>query len=98
MKPETFEESVDKILGELRSLLLRKHKQYGPKNVLVFGKMGVMVRMSDKMNRIINLWEKRKEPEDEPLIDSYKDIACYAIIWLLLHDEIFNLPLKEEVK
>ena len=96
MKPQVFEEAIDVITKQLKEVLVRKQRQYGHGNILAFGKLGVMVRLSDKINRIINLWKTNHEPEDESLVDSYVDIANYAILWLMLHYKIFELPLKED--
>lgn len=93
-KPTTFETAVDIVLAELKDVLVRKQRQYGHGNILSFGQLGVMVRLSDKMERIKNLWNTKRKPEDESVIDSYIDLANYAIIWLMLSRGIFDLPLE----
>jgi len=47
---------------------------------------GVLVRMSDKFCRICNL-VKKDEIKNEPLEDSFMDLAVYSLICLLLYKE-----------
>lgn len=83
-----FEKDVLNIYSELMELLLSKHKDYGPKNISDSpgGPInGLRVRMHDKLARINNLYAKPDdEPQFEPLEDSFKDLANYAIIALLV--------------
>jgi hypothetical protein len=82
-----FEDEVKIIYDELMSLLLSKHRDYGPRNIADApgGAInGLRVRMHDKLARINNLVDSRNEPEHESLEDSFKDMANYAIIGMLL--------------
>jgi hypothetical protein len=72
---------------ELESLLLTKHNDYGPTNISRSpgGPVnGLRVRMWDKFARINNLVDNNKDPQHESLEDSFKDMANYAIIGLLV--------------
>lgn len=83
----TFERDVDKAFRELEKLLLSKHRDYGPRNIADApgGAInGLRVRMHDKLARINNLVDNNKNPEHESLEDSFKDMANYAIIGLLV--------------
>jgi hypothetical protein len=83
----TFEYHVGKTYQELLDLLLSKHKDYGPKNISDSpgGPVnGLRVRMHDKLARINNLVDNNRNPEHESLEDSFKDMANYAIIGLLV--------------
>jgi hypothetical protein len=83
----TFEYHVGKTFQELLDLLMSKHKDYGPKNISDSpgGPVnGLRVRMHDKLARINNLVDNGKDPEHESLEDSFKDMANYAIIGLLV--------------
>ena len=82
-----FEDEVKIIYDELMSLLLSKHRDYGPRNIADApgGAInGLRVRMHDKLARINNLVDSKNEPEHESLEDSFKDMANYAIIGMLL--------------
>jgi hypothetical protein len=84
---ESFEVAVAQTFQELLDLLLSKHKDYGPRNIADApggAVNGLRVRMHDKLARINNLVDSGKEPEHESLEDSFKDMANYAIIGLLV--------------
>lgn len=83
----SFEYEVGQTFQELLDLLLSKHKDYGPKNISESpgGPVnGLRVRMHDKLARINNLVDNKRSPEHESLEDSFKDMANYAIIGLLV--------------
>lgn len=85
--PSDFEIGVWETAEELIDLLLSKHKDYGPKNIsdAPGGALnGLRVRMHDKLARINNLYGSALLPEHESLEDSFKDMANYAIIGLLV--------------
>ena len=82
-----FEDEVRIVYDELMSLLLKKHKDYGPKNIADApgGALnGLRVRIHDKLARINNLVDTGDTPQHESLEDSFKDMANYAIIGLLV--------------
>ena len=83
----SFEQALSNTNGELLDLLISKHKDYGPKNISDSpgGPLnGLRVRMHDKLARINNLIDKGVDPQHESLEDSFKDMANYAIIGLLV--------------
>lgn len=82
-----LETHLNNTVKELSDLLLSKHKDYGPKNISQApgGAInGLRVRMHDKLARINNLIDSGANPEHESLEDSFKDMANYAIIGLLV--------------
>lgn len=82
-----LETHLSNTVNELSDLLLSKHKDYGPKNISQApgGAInGLRVRMHDKLARINNLIDSGANPEHESLEDSFKDMANYAIIGLLV--------------
>jgi hypothetical protein len=83
-----FELDVRDVMQELGDLLIKKHRDYGPKNISnsPYGATnGLVVRMWDKIARIVNLTKQGNiTAENEPLEDSFKDIANYGIIGLLV--------------
>ena len=85
--PTDFELAIWQEVDDLVNLLISKHKDYGPKNISDSpggAVNGLRVRMHDKLARINNLVDSGKEPEHESLEDSFKDMANYAIIGLLV--------------
>lgn len=66
-------------------LLDAKQQDYGSTNISGFGQFGVVVRMNDKFERIKHMFvKKRRKAENEPMRDSFRDIANYAVIALML--------------
>lgn len=86
--PSTFVKDVGETFDELEQLLIRKHIDYGPTNISLSpgGPInGLRVRIHDKTARINNLIDKGiEQPQYESLEDSFKDLANYAIIALLV--------------
>ena len=91
-EPTDFEIAIWQEVEDLVNLLISKHKDYGPKNIsdAPGGALnGLRVRMHDKLARINNLYEYMEDtggfqPQHESLEDSFKDMANYAIIGLLV--------------
>lgn len=82
-----FMQDVSLIFTELEDLLLSKHKDYGPKNISQSpgGPLnGLRVRLWDKLARLNNLTDKKSLPQHESLEDTFKDMANYAVIGLLV--------------
>jgi len=87
MTETEFVNNVGDTTEELFDLLISKHRDYGPKNISDSpgGPLnGLRVRMHDKLARINNLIDNDADPEHESLEDSFKDMANYAIIGLLV--------------
>lgn len=86
-----FIQAVAKTYKEAETLLIKKHKDYGPKNISASpgGPLnGLRVRMHDKLARINNLIDSGATPENESLADSFIDMLNYsAIALLVLNDE-----------
>ena len=55
-----------------------------------------MVRLWDKINRLRNLIWNSYRPKNESVVDTFNDIAGYAIIGLMLDRGWFELPMKED--
>lgn len=88
-----FAIAVSETFDELKQLLIKKHIDYGPKNISESpgGPInGLRVRMHDKLARINNLTDTGSTPEFESLEDSFKDMANYAIIGLLVLRQKWN--------
>jgi len=84
-----FVKAVSTTYDEAEKLLLKKHKDYGPKNISGSpggAVNGLRVRMHDKLARINHLYDSGATPENESLRDSFIDMANYAIIAMLVLD------------
>jgi hypothetical protein len=85
--PYSFPAEVASVFDELEELLLSKHKDYGPKNISQSpgGPLnGLRVRLWDKLARLNNLTDNNSLPQHESLEDTFKDMANYAVIGLLV--------------
>ena len=89
--PETAKE-FKRLQQEQYELFCKKQMDYGPSNIAMgtsldtdeekrLSKIGLIVRINDKIQRLINLVVKNnREAQNEPTIDAFKDLACYGII------------------
>jgi hypothetical protein len=87
---DKFEQNIRATFVEAEQLLIKKHKDYGPKNISQSpgGPInGLRVRMHDKLARINHLYDNGADPQNESLRDSFIDLANYAIIALLVLDK-----------
>jgi hypothetical protein len=90
-------------LDELRELHELKSQDYASdedpyrnfkENAKLWGRLAwvePLIRLSEKVFRLINLIVNKKTPNNEGIRDSIKDIACLAIIALDMFDERLTL-------
>ena len=93
---EQFIIDVWAILDTAGNLLIRKHHDYGPKNIAHSpgGPLnGLRVRMWDKVARINNLLDSNVAPSNESLRDSFLDLLNYSAIAMMVLDKTWpELP------
>ena len=89
--PETAQE-FQRLQFEQYALFCKKQMDYGPSNIAMgtdlatkeqkrLSKIGLIVRINDKVQRLINLViNNNREAQNEPTVDAFKDLACYGII------------------
>jgi hypothetical protein len=85
-----FITDVWRILDSAGNLLIKKHHDYGPKNISQSpgGPLnGLRVRMWDKIARINNLLDSNVNPSNESLRDSFIDLLNYSAIAMMVLDE-----------
>lgn len=83
------------VAERVHAILVSKQHDYGCGNILAFGVDGLIVRLSDKVARLINLLESRAEPKNESVLDTLFDIIGYAAIAHMLKAGTFELPLAQ---
>ena len=84
---EDFTLAVQDIALEMAALLAKKQVDYGPDNINnAFGGPinGLLVRMGDKFERLKHLYSTGTKPNFEAIEDSFKDLANYAIIAIMV--------------
>ena len=98
--PETTKMFQD-IQYEQWELFCKKQKDYGPKNISVGSNLeteeevklaltGLWFRMNDKMQRFQQIVINNQEPENESLMDTFMDLANYALIAQLVKEKIWG--------
>ena len=83
----SFASAVWEVMDEIGNLLITKQSDYGPGNVNnAFGGPinGLLVRIGDKFERLKNLFKNKELPKHESIEDSFKDMANYAVIALMV--------------
>jgi hypothetical protein len=87
-----FVTDVWRIMDAAGNLLIRKHHDYGPKNIAHSpgGPLnGLRVRMWDKIARINNLLDSGVKPSNESLRDSFLDLLNYSAIAMMVLDNVW---------
>ena len=87
---DEFIRDIWSVLDSAGNLLIRKHSDYGPKNIAHSpgGALnGLRVRMWDKVARINNLLDSRVSPSNESLRDSFIDLLNYSAIAIMVLDK-----------
>lgn len=95
LKKEDYVEQSRQIVEDCLNLMLKKRSDYGNENIKSTGEIGVVVRLSDKLARLRNLYGIsdnsyiRKSASNESIEDTYMDIINYGIIGLLASRGIY---------
>ena len=83
--------NLDKYINIQKKLLevyKNKNADYGSKNIDRFGRIGIMVRMQDKINRYITVSSNEiSMVNDEKLKDTLEDLINYCYLFLIQSDE-----------
>ena len=98
--PKTLEELIRLQVEEL-NLIFSKQADYGPTALRAgtlletdedrnFALLGIMIRMQDKVSRILNLLKKKENPKHESIDDSLKDISNYANLGLCIINKVWG--------
>lgn len=82
--------------NKIKTTLVKKQKDYGPKNIEKFGINGIVIRIYDKIARLENLLNKNSFAENEPLQDTLLDIVGYSIIAVMWNNNYFMAPMVGE--
>jgi hypothetical protein len=86
---DEFVTDVWRVLDLAGNLLIKKHMDYGPKNIAHSpgGALnGLRVRMHDKVARINHLIDSKVAPSNESLRDSFVDLLNYSAIAIMVLD------------
>lgn len=85
------EETRRKIYEEIEDILEKKNHDYGDsaqKSYDIFGPIAIVIRMSDKMNRAINLCKGAdSKVKEEPLRETLMDLLGYNLMLLAMMED-----------
>jgi hypothetical protein len=87
---DEFQMVAGQYYSDLLKVLVDKQRDSGPKNIAAApgGPInGLLVRMNDKLQRLINLtYDNPNDPAYESIKDSYADLANYCVIAMMVLD------------
>jgi hypothetical protein len=93
---------VRQIFRDQYAMMVRKQHDYGPGNIAAFGELGVLVRLSDKFERLKHLLvtqdatgrvvPRTDAPVNESIEDNYRDLLNYALIALMVRQGLWETP------
>ena len=75
---------LQNILKEMGTLLKRKNEMYGDENIIKIREEGIIVRLEEKLERLKHLSKIKKDPTEETIEDTWKDIVGYGLIGIML--------------
>ena len=78
MNKEETEKFIE-IINGIKDLRIRKSMDYGY-SWKVWGLEGIVWQLKSKFIRMTNLLNSNKEPANESVVDTFRDIANYAIM------------------
>jgi hypothetical protein len=106
MTHEEYMAAFDKVLVRMRDTTCRKNADYGEAadafanfrliQELTGGRItmqdGILVRMTDKLARLVHLSARDAQVKDEAFADTAEDLAVYAAILALMRAAPQNQP------
>ena len=70
-------------IDEISDILVRKQRDYGHDNIARFGRVGIAIRLHDKVARLENLISNNVNPQNESVLDNFVDLIGYAAIGIM---------------
>ena len=86
-----FFDKFDVDYAGVHAIVCRKQRDYGHENISRFGRVGLMVRLHDKVARLENLLGSSLEPGNESVEDNVLDLVGYACIGMMWEEKTFLL-------
>ena len=74
-------------------IFIKKNNDYGNDGLDEFGRIGIIIRIKDKINRYINLNKDKtviSMVNDESLIDTLNDLCNYSNLLIMYHNRLTN--------
>jgi len=86
---------MEDLAAHVLATLCKKQHDYGHENIARFGRLGLLVRVHDKIARLHNLLAKGGVPQNETIEDTYVDIVGYSAIGMMVERGWFGLQLSD---
>ena len=80
---------------EALALFSRKQHDYSSVNILTCGEDGLFTRVTDKWARLWSYYRLGRQLKNESVEDTWRDMAVYSFIALLLRSGRWNLSQEE---
>lgn len=64
------------------TLLMSKHRAYGVQPILRWGELGLLVKITLKIDRLVNLAKTGASENDESVTDTLTDIVGYCVLMI----------------
>lgn len=80
--------------GHVLDIVVRKQRDYGHENIARFGRLGLLVRVHDKIARLENLLGTGSIPNHESIEDNVIDVIGYSIVAAMWEEGTFLLALQ----
>jgi hypothetical protein len=84
--------SQDNFAKAMVELAARKQHDYGTGNIDQGGWVGIVVNVSNKVERLSNLLDGRR-PKTDSIADAWADVLGYSLIAAMVQADHFTLPL-----
>ena len=78
-----FTKSRELYRDEIVDILIKKQRDYGHDNIARFGRVGIAIRLHDKVARLENLTARNTSPQNESVVDNFIDLVGYASIGVM---------------
>lgn len=79
---------------KLLNVIIRKQRDYGHENIARFGRIGLLVRLHDKVARLENLLGSGNTPNNESIEDNIGDVIGYCTIGAMWEEGTFLRALQ----
>lgn len=92
---------LSRVCNTVHAILVKKQMDYGHENIKRFGRIGLIVRIQDKVARLENLVSKGVDddgPQNESLLDNVIDVMGYSAIGIMWERGEFLLPLRNPLR
>jgi len=86
---DEFARDLEQVLSGFVPFLSAKRRAYGTTNLTRFGPMGIVIRMSDKIDRLVNRFRDGTDAvggaDVDTVLDSWRDLVGYAVLGYMEH-------------